>query len=462
MKSWKNQLKKEFDMAAPKLKDEVRNAPIVVTRQETESTATKNDRSLFRRRTLTGTAFAAFALVLVFAFIGVFKLLTPAVTPEPTSYVFALEINPAVAFVTDKDGVVKSVNALNDDADVVLSDEATLNGIKNKPLSEALVAYTDCAVKLGYLDITATSNAVRLSGSKDADENLTSNASESLKNYFKEKGIYAVVVESLLDVKDFSERLGVNETDDLAELTDSLGKLPEYYGERMSPDAGAEELQNLYKKYVVGMQTLELVRSELLENINAVIINAQKLYQLSQLNLKIIHNKENPYYPIPMDYWRLKKIPDLTYTEEFAKLMEETETLLDEYKNKFGKNIGSLDELKDAVDVYSSLSGVNFEEVFHSLTLEDFQTSAKKYVGMLRNVGCDVTALEPLLNAPTTAQEYIAQFQTLLGSLFQSRTERFKDVYEQPRDAIIEEDYESFVNGIIEEYGSLENFWNKK
>jgi len=459
MKSWKKQLKNEFDNAVPALKDEVRNAPIM-TRPENEKFEAEK-RPVIGRRIGIGAAFGAFALVIAFVCLSAFGVFN-SVTPEPNKFVIALEINPAVAFVTDGNGVVINVTALNDDADVILSGESLSTDMKNKRLTEAIVAYTDCAAKLGYLDLTAAKNAVRISGSSGAGEKLTANASESLKNYFRSKGIYAVVVEDFIGVKNLCGRLGVNETDSLDELTESLCNLSELYGARLSEDASSEELKNLYKTYVVGAQTLEIVREELLENISAVISNAQMVQQICLRNYEIMMHKDNPFNPLPVDYWRIKKYPNANYTSEFAALMSETEYLLDEYEKKFGKAIMSLDELKSVADVYSSLSGMNLEEAFSSLSLADFQASTKNYIGILKNIGFDVTALESLLTAPVTEREYIAQLQTLLSELFKSRTEQNKSVYEQPREAISESDYEKFINDIKKEYGSLEAFWNKK
>ncbi len=459
MKSWKKQLIKEFDAAAPALKDEVLNAPIVTERDE--ATDMRNGNVLVKRKIgLFASCGAAAVLIIVLAFLGIFGVFGQKNGVD--GFVFSLEINPAVAFVTDKDGKVKSVNALNEDADVILSDETTLGKLKNVPLSEAVVTYTDCAARLGYLDLSADKNAVRLSSSTETDKALLESASDGLRGYFKTNGIFAVVVEDTVAVDELSERLGVKITSDLSELTDSLEKLSVRFGERIGENASVEKLQSFYETYIIGSQTLGYVRDELLGNVEKIVSNAQMLSQMEICSYNIMMHGDNPFNPLPADYWTVKKYPNAEYGAEFAALMDEMSGLLAEYENEFGVSIESISDLTAAADAYSSLSDIDFEELFSSLTVNDFKTSADKYVGMLKNIGCDVADLETLLSAPQTAQEYFAQLQTTLNRLYNSRTEMYKDIYGQERAEISETEYNGFVNGVIKEYGSLENFWNKK
>ncbi len=459
MKSWKNRLNEEFDAAAPALKSNVLDAQIVTAQDEASNI--QNGNVLAKRKIGLFIACGAVAiLIIVFAFLGIFGVFGPK--PGIDEFVFSLEINPAVSFVTDKNGNVKSVNALNEDADVILSDENTLSKLKDVPLSEAVVTYTDCAAKLGYLDLSTTENAVRLSSSTETDKTLFESTSESLRIYFKTNGIFAVVVEDVIDVNELSARLGVKTVSNLSDLTSSLENLSVRYGERIETNASAKNLQSFYETHIIGSQTLEYVRNELLGNVEKIMSNAQMLSQMGLCSYNIMMHKDNPFNPIPADYWTIKKYPNAEYGAEFAAVMNEMTRLLTEYQNKFGVSINSTSDLTSAADAYSSLSGIDFEDLFSSLTVNDFQTSAVKYVGMLKNIGSDVAALESLLSAPQTTQEYIAQLQTTLKQLYNSRTEQYKVIYEQARSEISETEYTGFVNGVIQKYGSIENFWNKK
>lgn len=461
MKSWKKALRKEFDESAPALRDDVRCAP-VITQTPSACPTPRNENIPRIRRVRIGSALAAAVIVVAFTCTGIFGLFRPPAVPENESLVFALEINPAVAFITDAHGVVQSIRALNEDADVILSDESTLSRMRNQPISEAVIAYTDSALKLGYLDWNAPHNAVRLTGSTQTHGKLTAAVSERLKNYFMANGMYAIVVENTADVKELCDRWGIEKTENLSDLIRSLEVLSECFGERVDRNADAEMLRNLYKTYIMGGQTLELVRDELLANLQSIIKNAQMLRQISMHCLEIMTHRDNPFYPLPADYWRIKQYPNADYTTSFAQLMEETEELLNRYEKQFGTAITGTEELRAAAQVYASLPGVNFEEVFCTLTLAEFQESAQQYVSILHNIGCDVSALESLLIVPETAQEYIRQFRTISLQLFQSRREQYKQEYEQPRSEISPAEYGEFLNKITKEYGSLENFWNQK
>ena len=459
MKSWKKLLNEEFEAAAPALKDEVRNAPIITAQSDASDIPSGN--ALAKRKPwIWACGAAATALAVVIALLGILGVFTPK--PAFDRFVFSLEINPAVSFVTDKNGVVKSVNALNADADVLLSEESTLQKLKNAPLFEAVVTFTDAAARLGYLDLTKTQNAVRLSSSAETYEELLASAAAGLRNYFMQSGIYAVVVQDVVTAKELSERMGLAGANSLAELSGSLESLSVRYGERVDENAGAETLRQLHETYIIGTQMLEYVRDELLTSIDDIVRNAQLLSQIALCSYNIMLHKDNPFNPLPVDYWTLKKYPNAEYSPEFSELAAEMENLLAEYESAFGVAIGSLSELTAATDVYSSLSGIDFEELFSALTAEDFLASATKFVGMLKNIGHDVTAHEFLLTAPQTAQEYFAQLETTLNALSASRYEKYKEVYDSPRDRISEAEYEEFISEIVREYGSVENFWNKK
>lgn len=463
MKSWKKQLKNEFDKAVPALRDEVRNAPIL-TAPETDGSAVQNGNLLVRRRLLGGSACFVLLLALAFALMGIFGVFRKQPdAPAFEKFVFGFEINPAAAFITDQNGKVLSVKALNADADILLSDTGVLDQIEGRPLPAALAAYTDSALKLGYLDLSAAQSAVRLSSSTEAGKNLMAGAADSLQTYFRTNGIYAAVVQNTLAVKDLCARLGVEETDDLAALTGSLESLSALAGERVSGDVDEQELQRLYKTYILGAPTLEWVRGELLDNIQKIVQNAQMLQKISFCALRIMTHKDNPCL-LPADYWYIRKhYAPADYSEDFAGQMKEMEELLAKYQQTFGVEITGTEELKAAVEAYASLlDAEELKQLFTSLTLEDFQNSAPRYVAILKNIGFDVSALDRLLNVPSDWQAYTEKLRSVREELCRARTEQYKTVYQQPRTEISEDDYTAFINGLLKKYGSLEDFWNKK
>lgn len=457
MKSWKKRLNEEFEAAVPALSREVLNAPVQSVKEEEKPRAKKI--SPLKKRLFFGSGFAAAALAIVFTVLGVIGVFAPPAAPKLAGGVYTLEINPAVVFVTAENGKVLSVKSLNEDADVVLSDEKTRDKLINAPISEAVVAYTDAVVKAGYIDITKRENAVKLSYVEWVDEDRLNSVTESLQDYFKQKGVYAAIVEKFLTKRELCEKVGVAVTNKTDELFNELESLSAFFADRSVKNATTEELQNLYNEYIVGKSTLEYVKKELISRISDIAEGALLLKEIGVCNAKIFTSIYNPGLIINYDYWRIKSTPNLTYNEEFAALIKEMDGLIDEYEQKFGKKIATLDEYNAVRDAFSAFQDVNIKDFLTSLTVADFRSSLGKYITVLKNIGYDTSALETIINAPQTAEEYFGQLRVVMRQTLLSREEGFENVYSAPREQISATDYDDYISEIIAKYGSLENFW---
>lgn len=457
MKSWKKRLNEEFEAAVPALSREVLNAPVQSVKEEEKPRAKKI--SPLKKRLFFGSGFAAAALAIVFTVLGVTGVFAPPAAPKLAGGVYTLEINPAVVFVTAENGKVLSVKSLNEDADVVLSDEKTRDKLINAPISEAVVAYTDAVVKAGYIDITKRENAVKLSYVEWVDENRLNSVTESLQDYFKQKGVYAAIVEKFLTKRELCEKVGVAVTNKTDELLDELEGLSAFFADRSVKNASTEELQNLYNEYIVGKSTLEYVKKELILRISDIAEGALLLKEIGVCNAKIFTSIYNPGLIINYDYWRIKNTPNLTYNEEFAALIKEMDGLIDEYEQKFGKKIATSDEYDAVRDAFSAFQDVNIKDFLTSLTVADFRKSLGKYITVLKNIGYDTSALETIINAPQTAEEYIGQLRVITRQTLLSREKGFENVYSAPREQISATDYDDYISEIIAKYGSLEKFW---
>ena len=457
MKSWKKRLNEEFEAAVPALSREVLNAPVQSVKEEEKPRAKKI--SPLKKRLFFGSGFAAAALAIVFTVLGVTGVFAPPAAPKLAGGVYTLEINPAVAFVTAENGKVLSVKSLNEDADVVLSDEKTRDKLINAPINEAVVVYTDAVVKAGYLDITKRENAVKLSYVEWVDGDRLNSVTESLQDYFKQKGVYAAIVEKFLTKRELCEKVGVAVTNKTDELFNELEGLSAFFADRSVKNASTEELQNLYNEYIVGKSTLEYVKKELISRISDIAEGTLLLKEIGVCNAKIFTSIYNPGLIINYDYWRIKSTPNLTYNEEFAALIKEMDGLIDEYEQKFGKKIATLDEYNAVRDAFSAFQDVNIKDFLTSLTVADFRSSLGKYITVLKNIGYDTSALETIINAPQTAEEYFGQLRVVMRQTLLSREEGFENVYSTPREQISATDYDDYISEIIAKYGSLENFW---
>lgn len=110
---------------------------------------------------------------------------------ESLTYV-SMRINPEIEIVVDEEGVVVAVNAINEDGETVLA-ELTLVGMTAEDAAEA---FTDIATELGYIDVTATENALYISADCDVEsiaQNLQDKMTNKVNKYFEENGIYGKV-----------------------------------------------------------------------------------------------------------------------------------------------------------------------------------------------------------------------------------------------------------------------------
>ena len=478
MKNLKKLLNNEFEAASPELSEEVKNAPIITGKEAVEiEVAARYGNTVAaesKRKLYIGAALIAVFIALVFAVLaatGTFK--NGGVTIK-TDYVFAYEINPAVAFVTDEKGVVKNVSSLNKDADVVLSDEETANKIKNVPLETAVVTYTEAVAKLGYLDIKKSEtkeslSAVRISFAESADK-IISSVKSSLEGFFKSHGIFSAVVDDKVDVKELCSRVNVeyDEKGGLKSLSDTLETENNTYYGKVNKNATEAEIKNLYENEIVGSDILDIVRGGLIENLNKIKKNAEMLKNIYDLNDKIMAHADNPisiFGKLAADFWTLKRLYglDYDYGEEFSALMSETNLAVEEYKEYFNKELKSSDDLEEAGNVYKNLGGVfgaGIEAILKNFTSEDFIVSPEKFISLLKLIGIDVTDIENIIKSvPTTVEKYIADMKSAVSMLKTARYEKFSAVYEEARNEITTADYDEYINRIISSYGSLTNFW---
>ncbi|MDD7215034.1 MAG: hypothetical protein PUH90_07030, partial [Clostridia bacterium] len=238
---------------------------------------------------------------------------------------------------------------------------------------------------------------------------------------------------------------------------DELEGLSAFFADRSVKNASTEELQNLYNEYIVGKSTLEYVKKELISRISDIAEGALLLQKIGVCNAKIFSSIYNPIHHY--NYWKIKNTPNLTYNEEFAALIKEMDGLIDEYEQKFGKKIATSDEYDAVRDAFSAFQDVNIKYFLTSLTVADFRSSLGEYITVLKNIGYDTSALETIINAPQTAEEYFGQLRVITRQTLLSREKGFENVYSAPREQISATDYDDYISEIIAKYGSLENFW---
>ena len=83
----------------------------------------------------------------------------------------------------------------------------------------------------------------------------------------------------------------------------------------------------------------------------------------------------------------------------------------------------------------------------------------ERLIQILELFGADTTALRALLQLPQTIADYTQKIHAYFAQCYENLVETHKEAYQSSREAIMENDYQSYVDGIIEEYGSLAKYW---
>lgn len=130
-------------------------------------------------------------LAVVMMFAGVFTLSACSnKNPEAASYV-AMDINPSIELVLDKNDKVIAVNAANEDAEVMLYGA---KGILNCKISDASRVIAELAVKYSYVDEDSVNINVTVSGENQNKENeIFASVDASFKKVFDKNDIRAAV-----------------------------------------------------------------------------------------------------------------------------------------------------------------------------------------------------------------------------------------------------------------------------
>ncbi len=439
MKSWKKRWEEELDAVIPALNESIINEPIPVKERVEKKQAGSSLTSWFKqlfatpRRLTAGLTACALAVVAVGA--SVFYALGFGAPLTASAEVISVEVNPQAVFSVDKNGKVTAVVASNADADVVLSQNRD-EEMEGKTVEEAVKIFVDYTAQLGYLDLE-NPDAVRITSC--AKNGKLKEVGDTLETYFRENGLYVAVVEETVNVKDFCERANLAVQSSVKNLKNSIERIPAMFFERETLEKSIEDLQGSYGSMITdffvfkGLEKIEEREEALLEieeNLEAIIDHA-----------------DNPGI-ILKSYWSIKDDTDLS--ESLAALVAETTEKISAYESAYGVTLNSEFELEwekmtNLLDITSALLNSTFENI----------------LSVLSDLCIDLDGLDVLSVIPETVESYIIQMNNYMEESARTLIDKFSDAYEVIREAITKADYESFINGLIEEHGSLSEYFNK-
>ena len=457
MNNWKKAWKEELDNITPSLSDEVKNAPIPTLQETTLNQGGVAVKSRYNNKTLI---ISVVAVLLCLAIVGTILLVVPH---QPSVNLFTVEINPSVNFAADGDGVVTGVMAANTDADVILSNKDAYENIIGKPIAEAVKNYVDYAARLGYLDLSEIGSAVRVSGCKDnRSGKLLDSVAASLQNYFTSNGIYSVVISNEVSVEEYVLRSGISIKGSLSEIANVIQTGETFAGNRNAQNMSKSELQSAYKELLGDYDGFML--NNIKSNVNKIVQSAADIKALYELNKQIEEHEDNPSWLTSInDYWMVKSIyPESSYSEEFGRLMTEMDGLLEQYKREYGVEFTDKWTLVAAKLKFDNLP-VPLEELqewVESLTVSLMEALSDVLSDVMELAGVLDRKIGKLMKLPSTVEDFVSKSLDVLQINFDKRIAEFKDIYEQTRQEISAKDYNDFIEGIISQYGSLDQYWN--
>ncbi len=454
MKSWKKRWRDELDAMIPALDERVTSEPIPAPDRTVnvrfDETQIPWYKRLFSSPRRVASCLSACAIGLIAVGASVLLFMPDAPIAAVEAEVISVEVNPQAAFTVDKNGKVTSVVAVNEDADVILAGERHLE-MEGQPVEVAVKLFVDYTAQLGYLDLN-TFDAVRVS-SCTADGYL-GEVGDALEGYFQSQGAYVAVAEEVMEMQAFCERIKMRVVDTVEELKMSVERIPALTFEREADGKTDAEAETLYRENVPleGMQ--EIFRSAVSTGVNKI----GDFEVIDGLATQIVEHKDNPGFLLK-DYWSIK---DKEIPATMSELMTEMEIKLLAYEAKYDMRIcDTLDltaeRLKCSVTTLQTLTAYLVDT-----SLDFFAENVTTIASVLESLGIDTSRIEQLLALPKTVEEYLTKVNEYAKERFDSLREANKDAYRATREKLNQTDYASYINGIIDEYGSLIEYYNHK
>ncbi len=490
MKTWQERWFEELDAATPALTDDVLNAPIESADLSTSTREKKTEqKNVFQKLFATKKSriigiVSACAAGLIGLGIALPSILNPYLPPSNPPVITAsakdaivVEINPEAVFSVDSEGKVLSVVANNADADVILSSPARIEEMEGESIETAVEVFVDYAAQLGFLDYS-TPDAIRISASK---EECVEKLNDCLQTFFCEKGAMIVVIPETVTLETLCRRIGID-AQDTDKLVEKLSGLPELYSRRKAEGKDDKALEELYRETIPVEDVKSYFEETIRKNIEKIEKNIADVQVLKAKSQEIYSHADNPFAFLGgADFWTLKSIHktqserknkgglDLPfdtdwlsqYTEEFAALMTEMQTLLTAYEQEYGAKIDTVYAFEETVRVANSLPLQTLKALLEEFTVEGFGEHIDLLCGILRNIGIDVSFKKGLYDVPTTKEEYFAKTEQFIVERFDRLKDGNAAKYEEngKREKIDEQTYRQYVDGIVAEYGSLTEYW---
>lgn len=434
MKSWKRQWKNELDAMLPEMREDVRKEPVICAERPEK-------KPFYRSKIFTVPAAACVACLLI---VSVVLALVGGGAGAPgsdfTVSAVTLEINPKATFVTDGEGIVKEVIAMNSDADVILSDAERYASIEGEKLADAVTAFTQYAAKSGFLKLDSP-DAVRLSATGDCSDEWLRESVSAIEEYFNNESISAVVIAELVEIEKFCTRSGIDVLESKDALSEWIKQSSTLFLERDSEMPDAEGIAEAYREMFVE----DIFKSELVSRLEGYVGD---LFEIHQLSIGILGAAFSDYWSITEDSMPAFA-PD---KEEASRLIAKMGDALLSFENNYGIKIDSAEKLSEATFKINDM-------VSDFLTLWESDVNAAMIMMEEKGITVDSEIRRLIASVPEDAKGFVSAARDAYVMKYDSLLKKVKEDYERERPDV---DYSLLKESLIEEYGSLEEFFEQK
>ncbi|MCI7402427.1 MAG: hypothetical protein MSH40_07120 [Christensenella sp.] len=431
-------LNKELDNVVPKLDSRILSTPLQAKQEEEiiikESFSDKVKNVFSLKRTWIATA--SIALVLVVTILAlVFSPLLKTQEIEEASYsCYVVDINPSVILTVDEKGNVVNVSALNEDGNVLLNN-VEIN--KDTSLEESIQSIITSAMKLGYIDVSSLNNAVKLSvTSKDKQDEKINLAKSYIESVFMNEGVYGVVLAQGKNEEELIKLLNISA--DKNSFYDSVKSYPKF-------------------TYMVGDINEQIKQVEIELKQEFLDMYVEKLDNFKSLLSEFIAINDGLYEETGKDFFLVKE-SDLTNDQltKYARGKEIIEILENEYTYRLTsyklQNIDVIATILDMVKLYLSMTDVS--ELNVNVLIDRFNE-------IFGENSFETIGLGSILeNIPSDEESYLLYYKNIYESKYANLINNNASKYESNREQISSQSYKEYIETIITNYGSIENFYN--
>lgn len=449
MKSWKKKWESELESCVGEMRSDVKNAKIECSPNNDNSKIpfTEKIRQLFYKRKIP---ILATACSLVLILILCFTLPIFTITQNKTVTTVLVEVNPSILFYAEDQKVVSLVST-NPDGDLILCNENAVNELIGKDLQTAIYNYTDILNRLGYLD---GKQGMRMSG--NGDQKILDKCKNETEKYLLEHGYKIAVIMQAVTESELLNRCNFN-SDVIKEIGDVYKDATENV--RLFLTDTKQTIENVYSTVINKENVLKSLSNQIKDDMQKLEALRTELSDIANKNSEIENSDDNPSL-LKLDYWGIKSSPfasSYTITPDFANLMQEMQDKLDDYKNLHGT------EILSASDLLYKQYAINFLikiiDLFSLDQVADYLGYIAEYYDevyeLLGEIDSEAQNLLSVLTSPSTPEEYVQR----IFNYYNACETQNKDNYNKVSTPITDDEYQEYLQSLITEFGSLENFW---